>query len=171
MFVQEHETGQGSTRVVLCANDHLERPASRANTPPRGVPARTSMQDRYGMMAFGSPEPFDYGRFIDRSTLFVTWRPDLAGKFQLPLASLTTISKVRTKVARMLKEERGSAEYRMLHVLVEDREGISENARKTYVNNGIMITRKTTAEEWKHTLQTMHWVFQEPVVMNMQITL
>lgn len=127
------------------------------------------MQDRFGVMAFGSLNPLDYGRLIDESTTFITWLPDLPGKFQLPLGSLLKISKLRARLAGLLKEERGSAEYRMFLVRVEGREGMSEDARQTYVNNGIKISRKTSAKDWEHIMQRMLWVLQEPVVMNIQI--
>lgn len=127
------------------------------------------MQDRFGVMVFGSLDPFDYGRLIDESTTFISWLPDLPGKFQLPLRSLLKISKLRARLAGLLKEERGSTEYRMFLVCVEDREGMSEDARQTYVKNGIKISRKTSAKEWEHILQRMFWVLQEPVAMNIQI--
>lgn len=127
------------------------------------------MQDRFGVMAFGSLDPFEYGRFIDESTVFIEWLPDLPGMFQLPLGSLLKISKLRARLAGLLKEERGSGEYRMFLLCVEGYEGMSEDARQTYVNKGIKIPRKTSAKDWEHILQRMFWVLQGPVVMKLQI--
>lgn len=154
---------------VTIANEHPGPRVSSAKTSPRSVYTISSTPDQSPTALFATGSHFFEGAFIGEPKILISCLADPGTPFEGSLAAYSQTATLLDAVKRILQSAGRPNDYQRLDIWADDRAGLSEHARQSYVVEGRRLPRNAPPGEWENLLNIMNAAIRIPYNLSVQI--